>query len=116
MSHTRRILTIAVTGIMIVFGFIFLIMMNQGKEESWEPNFSTYYTDPFGTHALYRILEAQGFKVKKNYYSFDKITDYGVDNYVILAPPDAFTDTETKTLMRWVIRPSFGGQIPILWL
>ena len=119
MKHGTRIIILFISALVLIFGLVAVVMLNQRKTESWEPVYSTRFTDPFGTHALYRLLESQGYSLEKNFFSFEKMPEKDFENLVLIAPKEFLSDTEEIVLKQkiengsWAIIVGTDGNNPM---
>ncbi|MCB9232559.1 MAG: hypothetical protein H6581_12890 [Bacteroidia bacterium] len=111
MNSRRRILTLASLVLLFMVGFFYLMRFSDSSETSFFPNFSTYYTNDHGTHALYAFLEGEkDFEVRKNYLPLDKTDENSLENFVFIAPEEGFAQDEIDRLNDLI----FDGSIAIV--
>ena len=94
----RKLSILALISTLLVTGLGLILANATPPEKSWSPKFSTYLTDEYGTHAFYRLLKAEGFEVKKNYYPLNE-ENYGIQNYVLIGTPLPLSEEEKKQLL-----------------
>lgn len=102
MSHRKRIIILSALALVFVSAVVLVSIFSADKRESFLPNYSTYFTDQFGTHALYRVLDDQGFEVQKNYRNFERVKDFWGRNYLIIAPLEEPLPAARESMLNWV--------------
>lgn len=95
-----------------VLAAVTIITLTGSPEESYYPTHSTFYTDRFGTHALYRLVEDLEFSTEKNFIELDEVEDFGFNNYIFLGPRDYFDEEEVDSLLSYIDQGAYALCVP----
>ncbi len=98
MNQKKRVFILISLSLAFIIGLTTFILVNSNKDETSYRNYSTRFTSPTGTHALYRILKERNFPVEKNYFSIEKIPELQSKNLVMIRPSYYFKDKEEIAL------------------
>ena len=112
MKKAWKIFAFGTGFIVFILTAVSIIAANASPEESKFPTHSTFFTDRFGTHAFFRLLESLGYETEKNYLSLNDVEDYGFNNYLFMGPDDYFEGAERDSLRSYLEQGSYAICIP----
>src|SRR5205085_2379233 len=104
-STSAVLLVLVIFFFLVALNFMFFVDTQTAEETEQTGNRSSYRTTPYGTQALYTLLEETGYPVMRLEKPYNEITDRdGIGTLVLIALPSQGgpSQEEFDALSHWV--------------
>ncbi|MFY9554326.1 MAG: DUF4350 domain-containing protein [Blastocatellia bacterium] len=90
--------------VLVTLNFVFFVDTRATEEDELTADRSSYRSTPYGTLALYTLLEESGYPVARFEKPFTDLKDHEPGTLIVIAPPETHNpdEDELSALTRWV--------------